>query len=199
VAGFEPATPSSRTRGPSANYLKNHAASVTKTMNRCRTLRYIIAEPLPRKSVVQVRRATISKLRPENPNYQCRALSFRRGGLSRENLRYRVSTLVMKSARDHLTLSPPIDDGSLINTHVARVEVQPVGWSASLRSHRILSLPWRTPRHFRHFAKTGADNRLVGSSSPPSPTTQSHTSRDFPGIVQLAPNWPDFVRALCLC
>jgi hypothetical protein len=33
-------------------------------------------------------------------------------------------------------------------------------------------------------------NRLVGSSSPSSPTTHSDIRRDFPAVWQLAPNWP---------
>jgi hypothetical protein len=39
-----------------------------------------------------------------------------------------------------------------------------------------------------------AHNRLVGGSSPSSPTTQSHTNRDFPGVVQMARNWWVFAR-----
>src|SRR6516225_1842066 len=47
----------------------------------------------------------------------------------------------------------------------------------------------RKPRHFGHFAsqeiatscsELATDNRLVGSSSPPSPTTQSCANGDFP-------------------
>src|SRR5262249_50656428 len=36
-----------------------------------------------------------------------------------------IETLVLKSVRDHLKPSQPIDDRSLVHTHVARVEVQP--------------------------------------------------------------------------
>jgi site-specific DNA recombinase len=36
-----------------------------------------------------------------------------------------IEALVIKSVREHLKPSQPIDDRSLINTHVARVEVQP--------------------------------------------------------------------------
>ena len=36
-----------------------------------------------------------------------------------------IETLVIRSVREHLKLSEPIDDRSLVDTHVARVEVQP--------------------------------------------------------------------------
>jgi hypothetical protein len=42
-------------------------------------------------------------------------------------------------------------------------------------------------------------DRLVGSSSPPSPTTQSYRKWRFPGSVRIAPNWRRFVHAFCLC
>jgi hypothetical protein len=37
-----------------------------------------------------------------------------------------------------------------------------------------------TTLKYSHYAKLAADNQSVRSSSPPSPTTQSHTNRDFP-------------------
>jgi site-specific DNA recombinase len=36
-----------------------------------------------------------------------------------------IEALVIKSVREHLKPAPPIDDQSLVETHVARVEVQP--------------------------------------------------------------------------
>ena len=36
----------------------------------------------------------------------------------------RIETLVVKAVRDHLKLEEPNDDGSIIKTHVVRVEVQ---------------------------------------------------------------------------
>src|SRR6266853_6855820 len=36
-----------------------------------------------------------------------------------------IEALVIKSVREHLKPAAPIDDRSLINTHVARVEIQP--------------------------------------------------------------------------
>jgi hypothetical protein len=36
-----------------------------------------------------------------------------------------IEALVIKSVRDHLNPSEPIDNPSLVHTHVARVEVQP--------------------------------------------------------------------------
>jgi len=48
VAGFEPATPSSRTRMPGAKYLKNRELQERKPMNGTRTFAYFCAVPVPR-------------------------------------------------------------------------------------------------------------------------------------------------------
>ena len=42
-----------------------------------------------------------------------------------------IEALVIRSVREHLNLAEPIDDRSLVDTHVARVEVQPNSWSSS--------------------------------------------------------------------
>jgi hypothetical protein len=49
-------------------------------------------------------------------------------------------------------------------------------------------------RSFNRLA-LAADNRLVGSSSPPSPTTQSYANRDFPARPRIAPHWRDSWRS----
>src|SRR6516164_5788276 len=55
-----------------------------------------------------------------------------------------IETLVIKSVRDHLKPSEPIDDRSLINTHVARVEVQPDQLIIQLAEPpNTLAVPWR--------------------------------------------------------
>jgi hypothetical protein len=48
-------------------------------------------------------------------------------------------------------------------------------------------------------SELAADNRLVGSSSPPSPTTQSPSNRDFPVLYENPRIGGGFVRAFCLC
>src|SRR5215471_16055939 len=48
-----------------------------------------------------------------------------RAGLVRRVPASEIETLVIKSVRDHLKPAQPIDDRSLVHTHVARVEVQP--------------------------------------------------------------------------
>jgi hypothetical protein len=62
-----------------------------------------------------------------------------------------VETLVIKSVRDHLKPSEPIDDRSLINTHVARVEVQPDQLIIQLAEPpSTLRIPWqKTPARRR--------------------------------------------------
>jgi hypothetical protein len=40
---------------------------------------------------------------------------------------------------------------------------------------------------------------LARSSSPSSPTTQSRAKQRFSGSLRIAPNWPGFGRAFCLC
>jgi hypothetical protein len=47
VIGFEPTTPSSRTRLPRPKYLKIHAGSLRKTVNRARTLAHYCAVSVP--------------------------------------------------------------------------------------------------------------------------------------------------------
>jgi site-specific DNA recombinase len=61
-----------------------------------------------------------------------------------------VETLVVKSVREHLKPSQPIDDRSLINTRVARVEVQPnqlvirlTGERKKTRANGALHVPWQ--------------------------------------------------------
>jgi site-specific DNA recombinase len=55
-----------------------------------------------------------------------------------------IETLVIKSVRDHLKPSEPIDDRSLINTYVARVEVQPDQLIIQLaKPPNTLAVPWR--------------------------------------------------------
>ena len=68
-----------------------------------------------------------------------------------------IETLVVKAVREHLKLTSPIDDRSLINTHVARVEVQSEQLVLQLRQTQkpnrqksngdnILNVPWhKTP------------------------------------------------------
>ena len=41
------------------------------------------------------------------------------------------------------------------------------------------------------YGQLAADNRLVGGSSPPSPTTQSYANRDFPARPRITSNWRD--------
>jgi site-specific DNA recombinase len=62
-----------------------------------------------------------------------------------------IEALVIKSVRDHLKPSQPIDDKSLIKTHVARVEVQPDRLVIHLaESPGTLQVPWRkTPARRR--------------------------------------------------
>ena len=55
-----------------------------------------------------------------------------------------IETLVIKSVRDHLKPSEPIDDRSLINTHVARVQVQLDQLVIQLvEPPNTLAVPWR--------------------------------------------------------
>jgi DNA invertase Pin-like site-specific DNA recombinase len=55
-----------------------------------------------------------------------------------------IEALVIKSVRNHLKPSEPIDDRSLINTHVARVEVQPDQLIIQLAEPpNTLAVPWR--------------------------------------------------------
>jgi hypothetical protein len=64
-----------------------------------------------------------------------------------------IETLIVKSVRDHLKPSQPIDDRSLVHTHVARVEVQPdrliihladaPETKASCEKPSTLQVPWR--------------------------------------------------------
>jgi len=68
-----------------------------------------------------------------------------------------IETLVVKAEREHLKLTSPIDDRGLINTHVARVEVQSEQLVLQLRHTQkpnrqksngdsILNVPWhKTP------------------------------------------------------
>jgi site-specific DNA recombinase len=62
-----------------------------------------------------------------------------------------IETLVTQSVRDHLRLSQPIDDRSLVHTHVARVEVQSDRLVIHLaESPGTLQVPWRkTPARRR--------------------------------------------------
>jgi site-specific DNA recombinase len=55
-----------------------------------------------------------------------------------------TEALVVKSVRDHLKPAEPIEDRSLIHTHVARVEVQPDRLIIQLaRRPNTLAVPWR--------------------------------------------------------
>jgi hypothetical protein len=68
-----------------------------------------------------------------------------------------IEALVIRSVRDHLKPSAPIDDRSLVDTHVARVEVQPEQLVIQLaqpertnrkgaRAVKTLRVPWhKTP------------------------------------------------------
>jgi hypothetical protein len=62
-----------------------------------------------------------------------------------------IETLVIKSVRDHLKTSEPIEDRFLINTHVARVEVQMDQLVIHLTEPpSTLAVPWRkTPARRR--------------------------------------------------
>ena len=66
-----------------------------------------------------------------------------------------IEALVIRSVRDHLKPSAPIDDRSLVDTHVARVEVQPEQLVIQLaqpertnrkgaRAVKTLRVPWHT-------------------------------------------------------
>src|SRR6516164_426662 len=62
-----------------------------------------------------------------------------------------IEALVIKAVRDHLKPSEPIDDRSLVHTHVARIEVQPgklviqlaVARRANREKPNTLEVPWR--------------------------------------------------------
>ena len=58
-----------------------------------------------------------------------------------------IEVLVVKSVRDHLKPSQPIDDRSLVHTHVARIEVQPGRLVIQLAEPpSTLEVPWqKTP------------------------------------------------------
>jgi hypothetical protein len=62
-----------------------------------------------------------------------------------------IEALVVKSIRDHLRPVQPIDDRSLLNTHIARVEVQPDQLVIHLEDpSRTLQVPWqKTPARRR--------------------------------------------------
>jgi len=62
-----------------------------------------------------------------------------------------IETLVIQSVRDHLKPSQPIDDRSLINTHVARIKVQPNRLVIHLAEEAsTLEIPWqKTPAERR--------------------------------------------------
>ena len=62
-----------------------------------------------------------------------------------------IEAIVVKSVRDHLKPSEPIDDRSLIQTHVARVEVQPDQLVIQLAEPpSTLAVPWqKTPARRR--------------------------------------------------
>src|SRR5213082_1362547 len=55
-----------------------------------------------------------------------------------------IEALVVRSVREHLKPVAPIDDRSLIDTHVARVEVQPEQLVIHLANgDNILNVRWR--------------------------------------------------------
>jgi hypothetical protein len=58
-----------------------------------------------------------------------------------------------------------------------------------LTSGVFAPLPGTTSEPIARCSEQATNNRLVGSSSPPSPTTQSQTKQRFPGVVQIVPNW----------
>jgi hypothetical protein len=62
-----------------------------------------------------------------------------------------IEALVVKSVRDHLKPAQPIDDRSLVHTHVARVEVQPGRLVIQLAEPpSTLQVPWqKTPARRR--------------------------------------------------
>jgi hypothetical protein len=62
-----------------------------------------------------------------------------------------IEALVIQSVRDHLKLSEPIDDRSLVHTHVARIEVQPDKLVIQLAEPpSTLEVPWqKTPARRR--------------------------------------------------
>ncbi|MFY9840006.1 MAG: recombinase family protein [Xanthobacteraceae bacterium] len=62
-----------------------------------------------------------------------------------------IEVAVVQSVRDHLKPSQPTDDRSLINTHVARVEVQPDQLLIGLaEGASTLEIPWRKLPARRH-------------------------------------------------
>jgi DNA invertase Pin-like site-specific DNA recombinase len=86
--------------------------------------------------------------------------SAERAGSLRRVPASEIETLVVKSVRDHLKPSQPIDDRSLVHTHVARVEVQPgrlvihladtPETKASCDKPNTLAVPWqKTPTRRR--------------------------------------------------
>jgi len=62
-----------------------------------------------------------------------------------------IEALVVKSIRDHLKPAQPIDDRSLVHTHVARIEVQPGRLVIQLAEpSSTLEVPWqKTPARRR--------------------------------------------------
>jgi hypothetical protein len=62
-----------------------------------------------------------------------------------------IEALVIQSVRDHLKPSQPIDDRSLVHTHIARVEVQPDQLVIHLAEpSSTLAVPWqKTPARRR--------------------------------------------------
>jgi hypothetical protein len=65
-----------------------------------------------------------------------------------------IEALVLKAVRDHLKHSEPIDDRSLVQTHVARIEVQPdklviqlaEAQKANSEKPNTLEIPWQKTR-----------------------------------------------------
>ena len=113
-----------------------------------------------------------------------------------------IEALVVKSVREHLKPSIPIDDRSLINTHVARVEVQPeqlvIQLAQAPKSQSQERQQGATPsvsrgtRHPRRAAvrflclTASSPNRLARSVRRPAPPWSHRSRADGAGSTSLS-------------
>ena len=114
-----------------------------------------------------------------------------------------IEALVVRSVREHLKLAEPIDDRSLINTHVARVEVQPEQLVIQLaqaqkpnrqraQGDKTLHVPWhKTPStRRREILLPAADSAQARSSDPfrdPRDSWSHRLRADAVGSMSLSP------------
>jgi site-specific DNA recombinase len=82
---------------------------------------------------------------------RCRRIMSAHAGSVRRVPATEIEALVVKSVRHHLKPSQPIDDRSLVHTHVARIEVQPNRLVIHLaEGASTLEIPWqKTPARRR--------------------------------------------------